>query len=272
MATNRWIASSTRATKPQLRVYCFSHAGRGASMYAQWRTALGPNVEVCPVQLPGREERFAEPPARRMRMLVDGFLEAVGRELASAPFALFGHSMGAALAYEVARQLREDPARQPRLLIVSGAQSPHANARRKRLHDLPEPRLLDELRRWNGTPERVLRDPELLEIVLPIIRADLEVLETYNVADDYLLRCDVLALAGTHDPSVSPIAMSHWRDYTRGAFDLHVVAGDHFFVNTNARAVQAIVAAALEKVSDRGEVEEQVGPPSVMARVSRANR
>jgi surfactin synthase thioesterase subunit len=251
---HRWIVSGARPRSPRLRLYLFPYAGRGASMYASWPTAFGPDVEVCPVQLPGREDRFNEPAARRMAPLVERFLADVGGELATAPFALFGHSMGGLIAYEIARRLQASGARGPELLFVSASAPPGARARRSPLYVRSDAEIVAELRRWNGTPEQVLREPSLLQLVLPIIRADLELLHHYHVATPAAgarLACPLLAFGGTRDQSVAAVELAQWRDFTGYEFELRMIEGDHFFINNaaNARGLQATIAAALDKIA-----------------------
>ena len=160
MAKNPWIALRARAAAPRLRLYCFPYAGRGASLYVPWDSRFGPDVEVCPVQLPGREERLHEPLARRMPEIVDRFLAEVGHEL-DRPFAFFGYSMGGVVAYEIARRLQAEGARSPEMLFVSASRPPGTHNQGTKTHALPDSALVAELRRWNGTPEIVLREPEL---------------------------------------------------------------------------------------------------------------
>ncbi len=245
MAKNAWIASRARAAAPRLRLYCFPYAGRGASLYVRWESLLGPGVEVCPVQLPGREDRLDEPPARRMSGIVDRFLADVGPEL-DRPFAFFGYSMGGVVAFEIARRLQVAGARSPELLFVSASRPPGTHKQAK-TYELPDAALVAELRRWNGTPEVVLREPELLRMVLPIVRADLELLYHYEPPANAALTCPIFALGGTRDPQLPVPLLSRWRDFTRERFDLQMFDGDHFFINANPGAIQALVGSELGK-------------------------
>ncbi len=149
MKKNRWITTRVRALRPRLRSTCFPYAGRGASMYAGWQAAFSSDVEICPVQLPGREDRLGEPAACRIDPLVDSFLASVGEELDS-PFVFFGHSMGGVVAYEIARRLQGSGARGPELLIVSASEPPHASRDATRVYELPDDELVAELRSWKG--------------------------------------------------------------------------------------------------------------------------
>jgi len=247
MAKNPWIALRARTAAPRLRLYCFPYAGRGASLYVPWESRLGPGVEVCPVQLPGREERLHEPLARRMSGIVDGFLADVGPEL-DRPFAFLGYSMGGVVAFEIARRLQAERARSPEALFVSASRPPGTHKQGMKTYALPDPALVAELRRWNGTPEIVLREPELLRMVLPIVRADLELLYHYEPPANAALTCPIFAFGGTRDHELPVALLSRWRDFTRERFELQMFDGDHFFINANPRPLQAVVRGELGKL------------------------
>lgn len=247
MPKNRWIASRARAANPRLRLYCFPYAGRGASMYSTWSSIFGRDVEVCPVQLPGREDRLWEPAALRMDALVDAFLGGVGPEL-DVPFAFFGHSLGGLVAFAAALKLQASGRPGPERLFVSASQPPDSSIKPKRLYKLSDEKLIAELRRWNGTPEPVLRDPELLKIVLPIMRADLELLDHYDVPDGAVVGCPILAFGGKKDHELPFKVMAKWRERTREPFNLQIFDGDHFFIATHPRPMQEVVHAELQRV------------------------
>jgi medium-chain acyl-[acyl-carrier-protein] hydrolase len=224
-------------------------------MYAGWGSAFGADVEVCPVQLPGREDRLSEPLAHRMTQLVDGFLADVGGEL-STPFAFFGHSMGGVVAYEIARRLQTSGARGPEVLFVSASEPPNSAKDDDKTYRLPDADFVAELRRWNGTPELVLRDPALLTILLPILRADLELLDHYAVpvSPASALACPIVAFGGTRDHDLTREDLCRWRDYTRAAFDLHILEGNHFFINVKATRVQGVIGAELAELAGAAAV------------------
>jgi surfactin synthase thioesterase subunit len=229
MADGRWLDLDRAGGAAGMRLFCFPHAGGGAASYRPWRPALAPAIDVCPVVLPGREARWREPPFRRMSDLVeplfDALLAAVDR-----PFAFFGHSMGAAVAYEMARRFSVAAAGPPRCLVVSGRQPPFLPSRVPPVHGLPANQLLARVSRLNGTPAELLADQEVLAAFLPGLRADFELNETYRPAPHPRLAVPVAAFAADHDPLVTPADMLAWQQLTTGGFGARVFPGDHFYL------------------------------------------
>jgi medium-chain acyl-[acyl-carrier-protein] hydrolase len=216
-------------------------------MFRLWPDALPDSVEVCPVQPPGRETRFREAPYARMAPLVTALADALRPEF-ERPYALFGHSMGALVAFELAHEQRRRRARPPEQLIVSGRSAPHLPARLKPLHNLPDDELRAELRRLDGTPAAVLDNDELTRALFPTLRADSAVCETYAPADEPPLDCPILALGGERDPFAPPSDLDAWREHTRGAFHRHVLPGGHFFLQTDRALFLQLLARHLESV------------------------
>lgn len=213
----------------QVRLYCFPYSGAGASAYRRWGESLPAGVEVVPVELPGRETRFGEPPFDRMGPLV----EALGRELPipeGAPFALFGHSLGALVAFELARRVRRSSGALPVHLFVSACRAPHLPRRHPAVYDLPEPAFRDALRAIGGTPGEILENEELMEIVGPVIRADYAVCDTYRYVPDEPLDCPLSAFGALDDPIVAPSELEGWKEHTRGPFRLRLLPGGHLFL------------------------------------------
>ncbi len=212
-----------------MRLFCFPFAGGGASAFRMWVQRLPDVFEVCPVQLPGREGRLAEPPIHRMATLVPALAEGLRAHM-DRPFAFFGHSMGAAMAFALAHHLESLGAPGPRHLFVSAGSAPshHDGAP---LHRLADAELVEELRSLGGTPPEILADPEWLELLLPLMRADFELLETY-CPQGARVRCPISAFGGLHDGRVRRDRLEAWQSLTHGAFTLRMVPGEHFYLGS----------------------------------------
>lgn len=224
-----WIAYARPNPNARLRLYCFHCAGRGASLYRGWAEALPATVQVCPVQLPGRETLMPLKPHPAMAPLIDALVEAIGPVLTE-PFALFGHSMGGLVAFELARALRRLGRPGPAHLFVAAYRSPQLPATRPPFHDLPDADLIEALHRHFGLPEAVMKERGLLEVLLPMVRADFAVCDTYEYMSEPPFSFGITAFGGQEDQQVSQAALAAWQEQTTGPFRLHMLPGGHFFV------------------------------------------
>jgi medium-chain acyl-[acyl-carrier-protein] hydrolase len=228
-------------SQSSFRIFCFPYAGGGASIFRTWQDILPSDITVCPVQLPGRENRLAEPPFTRISLLVRGLVHAL-RPFLNCPFAFFGYSMGALISFELARQLRRQKAPEPIYLFVSAQQAPHLPDLAPPLHQLPDADLVDQLRSLNGTPEAILQDTELMRIMLPTLRTDLGMCETYIYQEEDPLACPISVFGGRQDTEVNYNSLAAWRDQTCNIFTLRLFPGDHFFIkDSQASLLEAIV-------------------------------
>lgn len=236
MTSDPWWPFGAPSRKERARLICFPFAGGGASVYRSWREAGPAGLEICPVQLPGRERRIRETPFRRVRPLVDRFMERASGEIPR-PYAFFGHSMGALVAFELARELQDRRLPGPDLLIASAARPPHRMRRADPLHALPDQDFRAALRDLQGTPEAVLEHDELMALVLPTLRADFELCETYEYRDGRPLGCPILVIGGTNDPNVSPEVLREWDRMTQAGCGELILQAGHFFLDEHGGAI-----------------------------------
>lgn len=241
-----WIIGPRPGPGARLRLFCFPYGGAGASLYRGWSAALPATVAVCPVQLPGRENRLTEPSFRRLQPLIQALADGLTPYL-DLPFALFGHSMGALVSFELARELRRR-GRFPACLLVSSFRAPHLPDPDPPIYHLPDAEFIQELADLGGTPPEVLENAELMELVLPRLRADLEVCDTYSYVPEAPLACPITALGGVDDQEVRPEELEGWREHTSGAFRLRLFSGDHFYLHDAGSALQQAVVEELMPV------------------------
>ncbi|MGQ0825919.1 MAG: thioesterase II family protein [Actinomycetota bacterium] len=242
--TSRWIRTWQPRPAARVRLLCLHHAGGTASSYRLWSNLVPESVDVCAIQLPGREQRINETPFTRLEVLVTA-LAAELRDYLDLPFTMFGHSMGALVAFELSRELRRHGCG-PVHLFVSSSPAPHlAHLGRRRISELPDPAFVNELRRLNGTPDQVLADSELMAVLMPMLRADFELVESYGFEDGVPLDCPISVFGGTADPTTDEEGLTAWRTHTKGTFRLRLFPGDHFFVNTSRHLVARAVIADL---------------------------
>lgn len=226
-----WIQHGQPKLRSRLRLFCFPYAGGGASIFRTWSENLPPDIEVCPVQLPGRESRLLETPFTHIPSLIEPLAQALLPYM-DKPYAFFGHSMGALVSFELARSLRRQHSIGPVRLFVSGRRAPQLPDPDSPIHHLPESAFLDELRRLQGTAEEVLRDTELLQLLLPLLRADFAMCETYLYTSGEPLACPISAFGGLQDDEVPRYELAAWREQTWGTFKLRFFVGNHFFLHT----------------------------------------
>jgi surfactin synthase thioesterase subunit len=245
--SERWLAYREVNPRARMRMFCFPYAGGGASAYRGWAGPLPPDVEVCPVQLPGREGRLREAPFENPEPLVQAMADALQPYLQGMPFVFFGHSMGAMLAFELARELRRRAQALPLHLFVSGRCAPQV-PEYEPIHALPEPEFIAKLRELNGTPEEVLQHMELMRLLIPVLRADFSVNETYVYKEEEPFDFGISAFGGLGDKEVSREEVAAWKEHTRGRFRLRMLPGDHFFIHGNRDMVLEALARDLMEV------------------------
>lgn len=239
-----WLRRPVSRPDAAVRLYCFAHSGAGASMFRRWPQALPQDVEVCAVQLPGREDRLAERPCRSVREAVDSLLPSLD---VTRPYALFGHSVGALLAFETARAVRRCGGPAPVVLMVSGSSAPHLEDTEPPLSSLPDDQLLEQLQRLRGTPDAVLQDAELMALLLPVLRGDFVLYESYAWYDEPPLACPIHAFGGEADVRVPVDDLDQWAAHTTSSFSRQMFDGDHFFVQSALSPLLAAIGLTLRR-------------------------
>ncbi|MEU0744475.1 alpha/beta fold hydrolase [Streptomyces sp. NPDC006134] len=249
-----WVRRFHPAPDSGVRLVCLPHAGGSASFYFPLSRALTPAVDVLAVQYPGRQDRRREPNITSLPELADRIFEAV-RHLDDRPLALFGHSMGAVLAYEVALRMQDAGLPAPVRLFVSGRRAPSRD-RDERLHLGSDTQLLDEVRRLGGSNAGLLTDPDILDMIMPAIRSDYRAVENYRYAPGRRLTCPVTVLTGDSDPRVSIDEAAAWEEHTTGLTELQVFPGGHFFLVDQSARVTVLLAdrLACREAGTRDEV------------------
>jgi medium-chain acyl-[acyl-carrier-protein] hydrolase len=222
--------------RARLRLFCLPHAGGGASAFRGWADVLPAEVEVCLVQLPGRENRIGEPAFERMEPLVEALTGAMD-EFLDRPFAFFGHSNGALIGFEVARTLRARSRPGPVHVFPSGRRAPDLPADRPPIHALPQAEFLAELQELGGLPAQLLEHRELLEMIVPTLRADVSIHETYAFGEQPPLACPATAYGGVADPRVSRAQLEAWARHFAGPFTLRMFPGGHFYLHDDRDTV-----------------------------------
>jgi len=242
-----WFVGRKPNPRAKLSLFCFPYAGGNALIYRNWHAALPPTVEVLPVQLPGRGGRMGESPATDIFALAAEIASAFAPEL-DRPFAFFGHSLGAMLSFELSRRLREERGKEPVHLFVSGRRAPHISEALPITYNLPEDEFVVELKRLNGTPTEVLENPELMQLMIPLLRADFQICETYQFRQDAPLSCPISAFGGLADEHVPREFIEGWRQHTSGPFKLSMLPGDHFFLRSSEPMLMQLMAQHLNRI------------------------
>lgn len=226
--TSKWVMFPSRGARTtRFKMLCFAHAGGGPSFYHQWDN-FHPDVEILRVALPGREARHGEAAFTSMETLLPELFEALDNVMDSTCM-LFGHSMGSAIAYEVARHF-ESRGKPPLHLFVSGRRAPHLPPRRPPFYKLPDGEFMSALSSLNGIPESVMNDASLVEFFLPSLRADFTLIETYKIDMPKPVSCPISAYGGDADPELEDFELAEWNKLTTGTFRSKILAGDHFYL------------------------------------------
>jgi surfactin synthase thioesterase subunit len=246
-----WIVRPRPNPAATLRLFCFPYAGLGTSVFRAWPPAFPSHVELVLMQPPGREARWSEKAFENAGDLAASATQALLPHL-TVPFVFFGHSLGALISFEVARQLRREGQAQPLRLFASAHRAPQLPHPHPILHALPDKDFIDQMcHQYGGIPQAVLDNPDLVELMLPCLRADFTVFETYRHVDEAPLGCPITAFGGTRDRRITEREISEWRQQSGPDFRFEMFDGDHFFVQDRR---DQLLASIMRDVSAMGLV------------------
>ncbi len=237
-ACSSWFMCRNPRAFPKIKLFCFPYAGGGSSIYRHWD--FNEDIEVHAAILPGRETRFTEMPISQMDLLVSE-LSYEFREYLYTPFAFFGHSMGALIAYELAHKIQQDYGISPTHLFLSGRSAPQLENQQPLLHNMPREMFLKKLRSLGGTPKEILENPEALELYEPVLRGDFKLCDTYNFINREPLKCPMSILGGYQDNLTSMESLEKWSELTSGTVVVKMYDGDHFFIRTQDAKLQQYI-------------------------------
>lgn len=257
MTENPWLKfwSKASAGQPALRLFCFHHAGGSAALFREWPRLIEPGYEIVGIQLPGREHRLRETPYDSLKSLLPALHSAIASELTT-PFAFFGHSMGSLLAFELTRELRRAGAGLPVCLFVSSRGGPVAgHPPPLRMPALDQDLLSMVQQRYGGIPEKILRDSEMMKLLLPALRADLTILDTYSYEPEPPLPIPIAAFGGSEDHAVPPNLLQNWEAQTSNSFRVELFRGDHFYLKQMPYRLAASISSDIAETLKRATVE-----------------
>jgi len=244
---NPWFAYIKSNPHADLRLFCFPFAGGSAMTYRTWSDFLPTNIEVCPVELPGRGSRMREQAYTKIKPLVQNLSEALVSYL-DRPYVFFGHSMGALIGFELVRLFRGKKLPLPAHFFVSGHIAPQVESHHDPIFNLPDEAFREELLKLDGTPEPVLNNDELMRLLLPMLRADFELNETYAYEPDDPLECPITVYGGIHDNDVDRKSLEAWQEQTSAKFSIQMFAGGHFFFQTEQSVVLQVLSHQLKAI------------------------
>jgi medium-chain acyl-[acyl-carrier-protein] hydrolase len=241
ITSNPWIQYQRQTPEAEINLFCFSHSGGAASYYRKWSECL-PNI--FPIQLPGRETRIQEHPYSNLSELIPVLATALSPYLTKT-ILFFGHSLGALICFELAREIRRRKERQPLGIFVSASSAPHTLDTKSVDHILSDAEIIQKLLKYGGTPHEVLASGAIMKLMLPILRADFSLKETYKYRAEPPLNSSIFAYGGNTDATVSTHELDAWKEHTNSLFQLQLFPGDHFYIN---KSTQSLFSAILRDI------------------------
>ena len=242
MTSAKWFVCPQPDPSAESRLFIFPYAGGSPAAFSKWTAGI---IETQIAHYPGRGSRFNEPAIKNLDVLTESFLREI-QSLLDKPFALFGHSMGGLIAFELARTLRQQNLPQPKFLFVSACAAPQFLDSNPLIHALPDDEFLDALKKFNGIPAEILNQPEAVKLILPSLRADFEAVETYRFdSNEPPLDIPIIAFGGLDDPRISRERLEGWASQTTGRFESHYFHGGHFFIHDIRDGMMRSIAAEI---------------------------
>jgi medium-chain acyl-[acyl-carrier-protein] hydrolase len=246
-----WFESLQTSQPCLLRFFCFPYAGGSAQSFRGWQRHLAPEIDVCLVHLPGRTHRISEPSFTRLQQVVETIADLILPE-AQGAFAFYGHSMGALISFELARELRRRNAATPVHLFLSGRRPPAVGRSERRIFDLPVEEFIAELHKLNGTPAGLFDDSESRDLFLPLLRADFEMVDTYEYRDEAPLACPIAIYGGLEDQRAPMETLPAWQLHTSSQCRVRILPGNHFFIhNQREEFIKVLRRDLLSVVSEK---------------------
>ena len=242
MSSNPWFVPPRVESNARLRLFLFPYAGGGPAVFGNWASGFPNDIETWIAHYPGRGSRYSETPVKELDNLVEGLAHAI-QPLIEKPFAFFGHSLGGLVAFELARYLKSNHLPQPIAMFISGCAAPQLPGQHPPLYSLTDAEFLSALKQFNGIPTELLQQPDAMELLLPILRADFQTVETYRfIPPESPLEIPIIALGGLDDPRVSREALEEWATQTSTRFKSIYFPGDHFFFNSAKNEIVRTIA------------------------------
>ena len=226
---NLWLPRINKNTQAKLRLFCFPYAGGSSYTFESWRDFLPDTVEICPIELPGRRKRFRESLYKSLDLLLADLASVLLPHLKQ-PFVFFGHSMGGLVSFELTRLLRRKYNLSPVHLLISGCRATQLPPSKPPIHNLDDEAFKQEVIRLGGTPQAILDNKEMMELIMPTLKADFEVIETHTYQPETPLNIPLTVFGGENDPEVAPEELAAWEEQTSANFSLKMFEGGHFFI------------------------------------------
>jgi medium-chain acyl-[acyl-carrier-protein] hydrolase len=242
---NSWVTCPQPNPQAKLRLFCLPHAGGSAMVFRTWGDDLPPTIEVCPLELPGRGRQMKLPPYTKMNPLVREIAQNLIPYL-DKPFAIFGHSMGGLVSFELTRLLRSDYGLTPSHLFISARNAPQVTPTKLPIYNLPDAEFWQEIRNYNGTPDDVIENQDIIQIFLPILRADFTALDTYSYTHQPPFDFPISVFGGLQDKEFTDYELEAWREQTTASFSLQMLEGNHFFIRSNQKILLRSISQELE--------------------------